>query len=84
MGLDFSRPQPEVQTAVLEAENGVEVVEKYDIVADRQRMNTELVGSSQVDALASQIEVYDLETIVFLARKWQMRSPRRRMWCWAA
>ncbi len=64
MGLDFSRPQPEVQTAVLEAENGVEVVEKYDIVADRQRMNTELVGSSQVDALASQIEVYDLETIV--------------------
>lgn len=64
MGLDFSRPQPEVQTAVLETENGVEVVEKYDIVADRQRMNTELVGSSQVDALASQIEVYDLETIV--------------------
>lgn len=39
-------------------------MEKYDIVADRQRMNTELVGSSQVDALASQIQVYDLETIV--------------------
>ena len=57
MGLDFSRPQPEVQTAVLEAENGVEVVEKYDIVADRQRMNTELVGSSQVDALADRKSV---------------------------
>ena len=64
MGLDFSRPQAGVQTAVLDAENEVQVVEKYDIVADRQRMNTELVGSSQVDALASQIQVYDLETIV--------------------
>ena len=53
-----------MQTAVLDAENEVQVVEKYDIVADRQRMNTELVGSSQVDALASQIQVYDLETIV--------------------
>ncbi len=64
MGLDFSRPQNSVQTAVLEAENGVEVVEKYDIVADRQQMNTELTGSPEVDALASQIQVYDLETIV--------------------
>ena len=53
-----------MQTAVLEAENGVEVVEKYDIVADRQQMNTALTGSPEVDALASQIEVYDLETIV--------------------
>ncbi len=32
MGLNFDRPQAGVQTAVLEAENGVEVVEKYDIV----------------------------------------------------
>ena len=64
MGLDFGRPQNSVQTAVLEAENGVEVVEKYDIVADRQQMNTELTGSPEVDALASQIQVYDLETIV--------------------
>ena len=64
MGLNFDRPQAGVQTAVLEAENGVEVVEKYDIVADRQQMNTALTGSPEVDALASQIEVYDLETIV--------------------
>lgn len=64
MGLDFSRPQNSTETAVMEAENGVEVVEKYDIVADRQRMNMELVNSPEVDSLASQIEVYDLETIV--------------------
>ena len=64
MGLDFSRPPAGVQTAVREAENGVEVVEKYDIMADRQQMNVALTGSPEVDALASQIEVYDLETIV--------------------
>ena len=64
MGLDFSRPQAEVPTAVMEAENGVEVVEKYDIMADRQQMNIALTGSKEVDELASRIEVYDLETIV--------------------
>lgn len=36
MGLDFNRPQAAPQSAVLEAENGVEIVEKYDIVADRE------------------------------------------------
>lgn len=64
MGIDFNRPQPTVQNAVIEAENGVEVVEKYDIVADRQRMNAELTNSAEVDAIASSIEVYNLETIV--------------------
>lgn len=64
MGLDFNRPQAAPQGAVLEAENGVEIVEKYDIVADRQRLNTELTSSPEVDAIASTIEVYNLETIV--------------------
>ena len=64
MGLDFNIPQAAPQSAVLEAENGVEIVEKYDIVADRQRLNTELTSSPEVDAIASTIEVYNLETIV--------------------
>ena len=64
MGLDFNRPQAAPQSAVLEAENGVEIVEKYDIVADRQRLNTELTSSPEVDAIASTSEVYNLETIV--------------------
>ncbi len=64
MGLDFNRPQTAPQSAVIEAENGVEIVEKYDIVADRQRLNTELTSSPEVDAIASTIEVYNLETIV--------------------
>lgn len=63
MGLDFSKPasQPAVQTQPAEA---AEVVEQYDIVSDRQQMNTELTGSPEVDALVSQIEVHNLETIV--------------------
>ena len=63
MGLDFSKPasQPAVQTQPAEE---AEVVEQYDIVSDRQQMNTELTGSPEVDALVSQIEVHNLETSV--------------------
>lgn len=63
MGLDFSKPasQPAVQTQPAEE---AEVVEQYDIVSDRQQMNTELTGSQEVDALVSQIEVHNMETIV--------------------
>lgn len=64
MGLDFSKtqnPQPDNAPAV---ENQLEVVQQYDIVADRQQLNTQLVNSPEVDALVSQIEVNNLETIV--------------------
>ena len=65
MGLDFSKTavQPQ-QQAVPEPKNEIEVVEQYDIVADRQQMDANLTGSPEVDALASTIEVYNLETIV--------------------
>ncbi len=70
MGLNFDRPQAGVQTAVLEAENGVEVVEKYDIVADRQQMNTALTGSRSMIWRRS-----------FLSeQRWQRKSPRLPMW----
>ena len=39
-------------------------MEQFDIVADRQKMNETYVNSAEVDALASTIEVYNLETIV--------------------
>ncbi|MSS62653.1 toxic anion resistance protein [Velocimicrobium porci] len=67
MGLDFSRPNMQQTTTAAstpEPKNELEVVEQYDIVADRQQMNETLVNSPEVDALASQIEVYNLETIV--------------------
>ena len=62
MGLDFSR-QTAAQPAVPEVQE-MQAVQEYDIAADRERMNTELVNSAEVDALASQIEVYNMETIV--------------------
>lgn len=63
MGLDFSRGSGQ-QVSAAQVRNEVETVEHYDIVADRQQMNAALVNSPEVDALASQIEVYNLETIV--------------------
>ena len=62
MGLDFGKKEPAaVQPAV---QNEIEPVEEYDIVEDRKQMNNELVGSDEVDALVSTIEVNNLETIV--------------------
>lgn len=60
MGLDFSKVQQPAAPAAAETE----VVQQYDIAADRQQMNELLVDSPQVDELVSQIEVNNLETIV--------------------
>ena len=61
MGLDFSKA---ASAAPAPAKNEIETVQPYDIVADRQQMNTDLTGSEEVDALVSTIEVNNLETIV--------------------
>ena len=68
MGLNLSRPTPsqpqpfqgQAPAAPQEEEN----YQQYDISADRQMMTQTLVNSPEVDALASQIEVYNLESIV--------------------
>lgn len=70
MGIDLSRAKPQTnETAVIVPEPQpvqpeVEIVQQYDIVADRQQMNNQLVGSEEVDKLASQIVIDDLTTIV--------------------
>ena len=72
MGLDFSKTpkaQPEqtiinTQATAATVTNEIQPVEQYDIVADRQQMNAELVNSQEVDALVSTIAIDDLETIV--------------------
>ena len=69
MGLDFSKAaktqsDSEVNSASVGNQNDIEVVEQYDIVADRQHMNETLVNSAEVDSLVSTIEVNNLETIV--------------------
>ncbi len=67
MGLDFSRTKtaPPPQAAQLpEEKNEIAVVEQYDIVADRQQMNSELVNSEEVDRIVSTIEIDNMDTIV--------------------
>jgi len=69
MGLDFSKAaktqtDKDVNLTSAENQNDIEVVEQYDIVADRQHLNETLVNSAEVDSLVSTIEVNNLETIV--------------------
>lgn len=63
MGLDFGRKEPQPVAAETEVQE-MQAVQEYDIAADREKMNLQLVNSAEVDALASQIEVYNMETIV--------------------
>lgn len=68
MGLDFSKAKPQAQaetaeSTVVVAEPVVEPVQ-YDIVADREQLNAQLVNSEEVDAIVSTIEINNLESIV--------------------
>ena len=67
MGLNLSRPTPSQpqpsQGQAPAAPQEEESYQQYDISADRQMMTQTLVNSPEVDALASQIEVYNLEAI---------------------
>lgn len=67
MGLDFSKTKAQAeQNAVSTPEPQAEVmvVEQYDIVAEREKLNEELVNSAEVDALVSTIEIGNMESIV--------------------
>ena len=67
MGLDFSKTTaaPTANAAVASApKNEIVEVQPYDIVADRQQMNAELVNSEEVDKLVSTIEIDNPATIV--------------------
>ena len=64
MGLDFSKAtkQPEVNSEEPIAQE--EIVQQYDIVADRQKMNETLTNSKEVDDIVSTIEIDNMESIV--------------------
>ena len=64
MGLDFSRTASAQAAAAPEAKNEIAVVEAYDIAADREKMNAQLVNSEEVDRIVSTIEIYNMDTIV--------------------
>lgn len=70
MAIDFSKSSTTAasttptQAALPATKDEIQVVEQYDIVADRQQMNADLVDSQEVDRIVSTIEVNNLETIV--------------------
>ncbi len=68
MGLDFSKTKAQAAQSVVEntaeTKEEIMVVEQYDIVEDRQKLNEELVNSAEVDALVSTIEISNMESIV--------------------
>lgn len=63
MGINFSGTKEQEVVAVQKG-NELEVVQEYNIQAERERMTRELTNSKEVDDLASQINVYEAETIV--------------------
>lgn len=65
MALDFSKSATQRSaTAVAPEPQNELMAQQYDIVADRDKMSTELVGSAEVDALVSTIEIDNMESIV--------------------
>lgn len=67
MGLDFSKSAATATAAANAApavEEVIETAQPYDIAADREQMNAELVDSAEIDALVSTIEVNNMDTIV--------------------
>lgn len=63
MGLDFSK-STQVSVSTMPDVQNEPVVQQYDIMADRQQMNDQLVGSPEVDELVSTIEINNMESIV--------------------
>lgn len=60
-----SAPAPAVEEVpTVQAEIVEEQEQTFDIVAEREKLNTQLVNSPEVDAIASQIEVFNMESIV--------------------
>ena len=62
---------PQAGSGYSAEKNEIEVVEQYDIVADRQQMNDNLVNSEEVDQIVSTIEVYNMDRIF-----WRKSSRR--------
>lgn len=83
MGLDFSK-MPAAAPSAATVEHEIETVRPFDIAADRTQMNETYVGSQEVDALVSTIEVNNLETIVSFGLKRRRRFLRRPTLCLTA
>ena len=60
----LENPEAMTGSVVVPEKIEIEEVKQYDIVADRQQLNTTLTNSKEVDDIVSTIEVYNLDTIV--------------------
>lgn len=74
MGINFSKPpmdpQPQnTQMVPVNNNSAIEEVKPYDIVAERETLNAQLVNSQEVDALVSQIDISNIESIVSFGAK---------------
>ena len=65
MAINLTRNQIQTPSApTVQQERQELAVVEYDIQEDRNQLTTRLENSQEVDALVSQIEVFNLETIV--------------------
>lgn len=70
MGLDFSKSAQAAQEAAQQAAQETAVMEEqtseesFDLIEVREELNAELVGSPEIDALVSTIEINNMESIV--------------------
>ena len=74
MGINFTKPpmEPQPQNNQMVPVNNnsaIEEVKSYDIVAERETLNAQLVNSQEVDALVSQIDISNIESIVSFGAK---------------
>lgn len=66
INMSESKEAVSVPTAVTEANPATDIVpvEQYDIVADRSQMETQLVGTEEIEKLTQLVKVDDMSTIV--------------------
>ncbi len=64
MGLNLGNAGANVGTVVNNAQNEMEEIVTYDIVAEKTKLAEKLVNSAEIDAIASTISVADLNTMV--------------------
>lgn len=63
MELDFQQ-ETEAQQSVAIDFSGKNEIMTYDIAKDRQELNIKYIGSREIDELTTQIEVYNLDSII--------------------
>ena len=83
MGLDFGKSSmgnPAQAGNGLQEKNEIEVVEKYDIVADRQQMMLSWSIQKKWTILSARSKFIIWIPLYLLVRKQQRRFPRHLMW----